>query len=196
MKDIEKELHEQGNHSHSHTTCSCGHDHEHHHLDLDDLEVDQGLTVEFIVDMQASIERVWQMLTENDQLALWFPELAFESLKSGGVLRFNYPDGGHEEMMVLDVEKPHYLSYTWDLNTVTFELTSNEENTETELKFTEWLSEINDHTPKDVAGWLICLQVIASIINEVPFEDREAKFYEVYPQVKEMLDQQSDYEFE
>lgn len=192
MKDTEKELQQHTEHSHDHTACGCGHHHDHDH----DFEVDEGLTVEFIVDMKASIERVWQMITENDQLALWFPELAFESLKPGGVLRFNYTDGGHEEMMVLDVEEPHYLSYTWDLNTVTFELTSNEENTETELKFTEWLSEINDHTPKDVAGWLICLQVIASIINEVPFEDRETKFHEVYPQVKEMLAQQSDYEFE
>lgn len=182
------------NHHHHHDHCHCGHDHNAELLD--DLEVDQGLTVEFLVDLNVSVERVWQMLTRNDQLALWFPELVFESLKPNGVLRFNYQDGGHEDMMVLDVEEPNYLSYTWDLNTVTFELEANEENTQTVLKFTEWLSEITDHSPKDVTGWLVCLQIIAAILNEEPMIDREDKFHETYPTVKEMLAEQSSHVFD
>ncbi|MGO4938544.1 SRPBCC domain-containing protein [Fundicoccus sp. Sow4_D5] len=185
-------MHNKETHDHS---CG-GHDHHHHSSPLDDLTVDQGLTIEFQGVFKARIEDVWDMLTNNEKINLWFPELEFVSLKSGGVLRFNHLDGESEEMLVLDVEEPNYLSFTWDLNTVTFELKALENNTQTEVNFTEWLAEVTDHSPRDVTGWMVCLNVIANIFDgKEPF-DREDKWHELYPSIKEMLEQQSEFEFE
>lgn len=176
-------------HHHDHSGCGCGH----HHGD-EDYDVNQGLTVQFSGQFDASIEEVWNMLTQNDNVQQWFPELEFVKLEAGGTLRFNGKDGYTEEMMVLDVEPPHYLSFTWDINTITFELHDISQD-KTALLFTEWLSEINDHSPKDLTGWMICLQNIASLLEGKPLEDREEKFHEIYPKIKEMLEQQASTEF-
>ena len=190
-------MHIEENHEHS---CDNHDHHDHHHhthsSPLDELSVNQGLTIEFQGIFKASVEDVWEMLTDNEKLKLWFPELEFVTLKAGGVLRFNYPDGESEEMMVLDVESPSYLSFTWDINTVTFELQPLENNTQTEVNFTEWLAEITDHSPRDVTGWMVCLNVIAYLLEGKELFDREDKWHELYPSIKEMLQEQSEFEFE
>ncbi|WP_124059405.1 SRPBCC domain-containing protein [Vaginisenegalia massiliensis] len=178
-------------HHHDHEGCCCGHNHEH----FNDIEPDAGVTVQFSGLFEAPIAEVWAMLTENERLKQWFPELEFEAVEPGGRLIFNYRDGGSEEMMVLDVEKPHYLSFTWDINIVSFELQSAEEG-QTEMVFTEWISQVNDHSPVDLTGWMICLQNMAAVLNNEPFGDREEKFDELYPRIKTMLEQQTDQEFD
>ena len=194
-----------GHHHHHHSEggCGCGH-HHHHHSDEGcgcghhhgEYDVDPGLTVQFSGVFEASIEEVWEMLTDNQKVQQWFPELEFEALEPGSTLNFNYQDGGgKEEMMLLDVEAPRYLSFTWDINIITFELSEQEEN-KTQLIFTEWLSEVNNHSPKDLTGWMICLQAIAAILEGKEVGDREEKFHEFYPRVKEMFKQQTDMEFE
>ena len=89
-------------------------------------------------------------------------------------------------MMVLDVEPNAYLSFTWDLNIVTFELHELEPG-KTTLIFTEWLAELNDHSPKDLTSWMIALQNMAEVAEGKPVSDREAQFHEYYPKIKEML---------
>lgn len=189
---------------HSHETHCCHNHHDHHHESgcgccghhhHGAYDVDHGLTVQFSGEFEATIDAVWQMLTDNTQVQRWFPELKFEDLEPGGTLRFNYQDGGSEEMMILDVEAPHYLSFTWDINIVTFELTATESGN-TVLIFTEWLAQVNDHSPKDLTGWMICLQNIAALLEGKELEDREEKFHELYPRIKEMLEQQTNMEFE
>ena len=182
----------------NHNHCCDDHHHEHHHhlSPLDDLSVDQGLTVEFQGIFKAKVEDVWDMLTNNEKLKLWFPELEFITLKSGGQLRFNHQDGESEEMMVLDVEEPNFLSFTWDINTITFELKALENNTQTEVNFTEWLAEVNDHAPRDVTSWMVCLNCIADLFEGKELIDREDRFHELYPIIKEMLEEHSEFEFE
>ncbi|MCW6659416.1 SRPBCC domain-containing protein [Aerococcaceae bacterium NML191292] len=174
---------------HHHGGCCCGGHHS------ENYDVDPGLTVQFSGEFDAEIETVWQMLTDNAQIQRWFPELEIKTLEPGGTLHFNYQDGGNEEMMILDVEAPRYLSFTWDINIITFELVATEIS-KTLLVFTEWLSEVNDHSPKDLTGWMICLQNIAALIEGKELEDREEKFHELYPRIKEMLEQQTNMEFE
>lgn len=197
-----------GEHSHEgheHSSCCGGHHHEEHdhhcccgshdHEHIDEPIADPGLNIQFSGTFPANIETVWQMLTENDQLAKWFPELSFELMAPGGTLVFRYKDGGSEEMLVLDVEEPRLLSFTWDINIVAFELMERSEN-ETDIVFTEWLSEVNDHSPRDLTMWMIALQILAGVLEGKEPEDREAQFQEFYPKIKEMLAQQSDYVFE
>ena len=193
-------------HQHEHDGCGCGghhhhHHHEHHgcgcghHHGADALQ-DKGITVQFNgVFSDVTVEQVWETLTQNEKVQQWYPELEFEGVETGATLRFNYQTGGSEEMMVLDVEAPHYLSFTWDLNIVTFELATLE-NGEVALMFTEWIAEVNDHSPKDLTGWMIALQSMAEVLEGKPVSDREERFHEFYPRIKEMLEQQTDMEFE
>ena len=103
-------------HAHDHAGCGCGCGHDHGH------EENQGVSVQFSGVFNLPKEQVWSLLTENDKLQSWYPELEFQGLETGASLKFNYKTGGHEDMMVLDVEPHAYLSFTWDLNIITFEL--------------------------------------------------------------------------
>ena len=108
--------HQDHTHAHDHAGCGCGCGHDHGH------EENQGVSVQFSGVFNLPKEQVWSLLTENDKLQSWYPELEFQGLETGASLKFNYKTGGHEDMMVLDVEPNAYLSFTWDLNIVTFEL--------------------------------------------------------------------------
>ena len=181
--------HHDHTHAHDHAGCGCGCGHDHGH------EENQGVSVQFSGVFNLPKEQVWSLLTENDKLQSWYPELEFQGLETGASLKFNYKTGGHEDMMVLDVEPNAYLSFTWDLNIITFELHVLEPG-KTTLIFTEWLAELNDHSPKDLTSWMIALQNMAEVAEGKPVSDREAQFHEYYPKIKEVLTQQTDVVFE
>jgi uncharacterized protein YndB with AHSA1/START domain len=39
------------------------------------------------------VKKVWSMLTDNEELSKWFPELRVEDLREGGVILFDMQDG-------------------------------------------------------------------------------------------------------
>lgn len=191
--DIHEEEHHHHDHNHSHDHEH--HDH-HHHSELDDLNHNHGTDIVLQGDLDAPIEKVWEVLTSNEYVQQWFPELEFESLKSGGKLVFDSKDM-HIDMMVYDVEAPSHLSFEWgEGNIVTFELMSNEDLT-TQLNYTQWIHHIDEeHSPKDVTGWLICMQKIAAIVENEPIPDTMELFNEYYEEVAQLVKEQTSKEFE
>lgn len=58
------------------------------------------------------------------------------------------------------------------------------------MVLTERITSITDHTPKDIAGWDVCLDVIEALLDERTMESRKdawAVKYELYKKEFEKL---------
>jgi len=106
---------------------------------------------------------VWSWLTDNDKIPLWFPELRVDTLRDGGLIKFNLGNGQFEEMVIIDFVENEVLEYTWGDDFVRFELVDYRGGCK--LIFTEKMKVITEHTAKDLAGWHVCLDVISALIE-------------------------------
>lgn len=131
---------------------------------LADIErAEQGYLARFERHYPHPVSRVWAMLTDNEQLAKWFPELKVNDLRKGGKILFDMQDGTFEEMEIVDLEAPEVLEFTWGEDRVRFELGG--EPGGCRLLMIEKIREMTDHTPKDLAGWHVCLDVIGTLLD-------------------------------
>lgn len=146
-------------------------------------QFEDKVLVEFERDFPYEIDLVWRMLTENQYLQKWFSELAVESLEEGGKILFDMQDGTFEEMTITSLSEPNVFEYTWDKDLVRFDLTPSE--TGTHLVFKETISEVTEHTPRDITGWHICLDAIEAILANEELPDTQFAFNKLYPAYKE-----------
>jgi len=87
-----------------------------------------GRSLEKELFINATPQRVFQALTEKEDLERWFLVKAEVDLRPGGAIRFEWGPGMVEVGKILVCEPPHRLSYSWEAfeagpTTVTFELT-------------------------------------------------------------------------
>ena len=146
---------------------------------------DQHFTVTMERMYPHAVEKVWAYLTENDKLQQWFPELAVESLQVDGRITFDMGDGSFEEMKILSLEPRRLLEFTWDRDVVAFELEQTAEGCI--VVFVEKLSTIMDHTPRDLAGWHICLDAIYTLLDGKELVDDKSEWKGLYEQYREAL---------
>ncbi|TDQ41174.1 SRPBCC family protein [Aureibacillus halotolerans] len=126
-----------------------------------------------------AVEEVWAMLTENEKLSQWFPELSVTDLRKGGTIQFDMGDGSTEDFTILAYEPLTILAFTWDHDAVRFDL--EEDGSETRLVFTETIHAFTDHTPRDLAGWHVCLEVIEALLNGTKLDSRKDRWNELFP---------------
>ncbi|MEV5026859.1 SRPBCC family protein [Paenibacillus sp. LPE1-1-1.1] len=133
--------------------------------------VENGYEVRFERHLKHSVEKVWSWLTDNDKLAKWFSELSVDDLREGGVIRFDMQNGTFEELEILELKLHEVLEYTWGEDRVRFELYP--EPGGCRLVLTEKLTKVTDHTPRDIAGWDVCLDVIEVLLDGRTIESRK-----------------------
>lgn len=97
------------------------------------------------------------MLTDNNKLKKWMSNLQIENLKTGGIIKFDMMDGSFLSIEILECQPNSVLEFTWDKDRVRFEI--HKEGKGSLLLLKEFLHELTDHTPKDIAGWHICLDL-------------------------------------
>ena len=83
-------------------------------------------------------ERVFQALTERDDMERWFVQKAEVDLRPGGAIRFEWAPDAVEIGKILVLEPSHRLSYSWEAlspspTTITFELTAENDGTRLHL---------------------------------------------------------------
>ena len=90
--------------------------------------------------IKATPERVFQALTEKEDLERWFLTKAEVDLRPGGAIRFEWERAGgvFNVGKILVLEPPHRLRYTWEAQSpgvtkVTFELTAETDGTRLHL---------------------------------------------------------------
>ena len=73
-------------------------------------------------------------------------------------------DGSFINIDIIECQQNSVLEFTWDKDRVRFEIHKEENGTLLLLK--EYIHELTDHTPKDIAGWHICLDLSAVLEGE------------------------------
>ncbi|HDR7795364.1 TPA: SRPBCC family protein [Bacillus luti] len=136
-----------------------------------------GYVVQFDRHFPYSIEKVWSVLTDNNKLKKWMSNLQIENLKTGGIIKFDMMDGSFLNIDILDCKTNSTLEFTWDKDRVRFEIHKEENGSVLILK--EFIHELTDHTPKDIAGWHICLDLFSSVLQgeEKEFSKDEWKYW-------------------
>lgn len=132
------------------------------------------------------VEKVWAMLTDNEQLKKWFSELHVVDLREGGVIEFDMQDGTFEEMTILELQEQSVLQYTWGEDQVRFELYS--EAGGCRLVLIENIQTLTDHTPKDLAGWHVCLDVIGALLEGKTVDSRKSAWEIQYTEYKQLVE--------
>ena len=125
------------------------------------------------------VDKVWTYLTENRKLQQWFSELEIQELKNDGEILFDLGDGNYEKMHITAVVPEKVFAFTWDKNAVRFELKAKDNGCL--LVFKEYLNEVTSHTPKDLAGWHVCLDVIEALLDGKTISNRKALWEACYP---------------
>ncbi|GED70944.1 hypothetical protein BRE01_46460 [Brevibacillus reuszeri] len=144
-------------------------------------KAEKGFTARFERHLKHSVENVWAYLTENEKLARWFSELSVDDLREGGSIKFDMQNGTFEEMKITALDMQAVLEFTWGEDLVRFELYPEAEGCL--LVFKEYINQMTSHTPKDLAGWHVCLDVIAALLDErevVSRMEEWKKWYEQY----------------
>jgi len=144
-------------------------------------KVTDGYIVKFERQFPYKIEEVWSVLTENSKLKKWMSNLQIESLKTGGVIKFDMMDGSFINIDILECQINKVLEFTWDKDRVRFEI--HKEENGSILFFKEFIHELTDHTPKDIAGWHICLELFSAVLEgeEKEFStDKWQQWFEIY----------------
>ncbi|MEG0444170.1 MAG: SRPBCC domain-containing protein, partial [Carnobacterium sp.] len=125
--------------------------------------------------------------TDNAYLAKWFNELRIESLSEGGKIVFDLSNDDFEEMTITQVDEPTVFTFTWDKDLVSFQLKETAESS-THLVFKEFIDTVTEHTPRDIAGWHVCLDVIRALLDGQTDVTNEKKQLEsLYLKYKELF---------
>ncbi|MBO0994144.1 SRPBCC family protein [Bacillus sp. SD088] len=148
-------------------------------------QVDDGYMAQFERHFQHSVDRVWAMLTDNQKLKLWFPELSIVELREGGSIQFDMQDGTYEEMTITSYSPQSILAFTWADDLVRFELY--EESAGCFCIMKEELQTITEHTPRDLAGWHVCLDVIQALLDGREIETRKQEWEKWYEQYRDAV---------
>ncbi|MDP7989355.1 SRPBCC family protein [Bacillus sp. MHSD_36] len=146
-------------------------------------KVTDGYIVKFERQFPYKIEEVWSVLTENSKLKRWMSNLQIECLKTGGIIKFDMMDGSFINIDILECQVNAVLEFTWDKDRVRFEIHKEENENGSILLLKEFIHELTDHTPKDIAGWHICLDLFSSVLEgqEKEFsKDEWQRWFEKY----------------
>jgi uncharacterized protein YndB with AHSA1/START domain len=136
-------------------------------------------TIIFVRELRHAPDKVWEALTDPDQVSQWAPFTPNRSLASTGPAVLRMTDEGRTEespAVVTRVEPPALLEYTWGEDRLVWLLEPNGHGgTRLTLRHTvehpEWL-------PRVAAGWHICLVVAERLLDGRPIGPivgREAK---------------------
>ncbi|MGI2327534.1 SRPBCC domain-containing protein [Planococcus sp. YIM B11945] len=152
------------------------------------LHQEQGYIATFEHHFSQGADAVWAMLTDNEKLQQWFSELRVGELAKGGFMNFDMGDGTVEKMLITDLLEGHVLAFEWAEDHVRFEV--EEENGGACLRLIETIRRITPQTPRDLAGWHVCLDVIQALLegNEI---QRGQEWEVQYPEYKRLMESMS-----
>lgn len=110
-----------------------------------------------------SVARVWQALTSEHELAVWYPTAVRIEPVSGGTITFTFPGGEPFTGRVLEATRPELLTFTTLDDVLRWELRAVGDGCRLVLRNT-----VADppHTPYTAAGFHIALNQLATLLDE------------------------------
>ncbi|MFG2729387.1 SRPBCC family protein [Streptomyces canus] len=120
---------------------------------------DGGPAVRFSRTYDHPVARVWQFVTNADELAHWFPSRAEIELRPGGTIKFSGdPHMEDSTGRVIALDEPRHLSFEWGGDELHFDLEPLD-GKRTRLTLTNVLSAA-DTAARNGAGWDVCLAAL------------------------------------
>lgn len=129
------------------------------------------------------VEQVWNALTDPDEMRSWFPtRIEIDEWKVGAPLVHHFDEHDVAELSgtVLEWDPPHRVSFTWDVDTITFELTPASDGG-TIFVLSEQLSA--ERAARNAAGWESCLDRLQFQGERETWTKRFAHYSEVFEPV-------------
>jgi len=125
---------------------------------------DGTVTIRFSRQFAHPPQKVWRALTGAEHLDAWFPTTIDGEFTAGAPLTFRFTKLSIPAMSgrMIACEPPKLLEFTWDDETLRFELDARESGTL--LDFSATLAEIGK-AARDAAGWHVCLEQLADSIE-------------------------------
>ncbi len=121
--------------------------------------------VRFSRDYGHPAERLWQALTDPDELQHWFPSKVRLEPRAGGAIEFSGdPNLAASTGTVLVHEPPRRLAYSWGGDELHFELGPAGAR-ECVLTFTDVL-DARDAAARNAAGWSVCLAELGKLLAD------------------------------
>lgn len=124
-------------------------------------------TLVLVRELRHSPERVWQALTDPEQLREWAPFDADRNLSAVGVAvltTVGAPKEYASESEITRAEAPRVLEYRWGGGDVRWELEA--QGTGTRLSL--WASIDRRYIAMGAAGWHLCLDVLDHLLDGEP----------------------------
>lgn len=134
-------------------------------------------TVTWHVQLPATVSNVWELLTTDKGLASWFPELRMGKLGDEGYLLFQMTETEQIKMPIIVYNDLEIIGFDWGADQVIIKIIRLPDQ-QTRLELKEVITEITEHTPRDLAGWTFCLERIKAVIR-----GKEATFSELFDDV-------------
>lgn len=148
------------------------------------LTLDDGRpAVRFTRTYDHPVDRVWQFVTDPDELVHWFPSRAEIELRPGGVIKFSGdPNMEDSTGTVIAVDAPRHLSFRWGGDELHFDLEALDDK-RTRFTLTDVL-EAENTAARNGAGWEVCLTALDAHARgerfEGPHAGAEAPWKEIY----------------
>lgn len=119
------------------------------------------------------IERVWQFVTDAEELAHWFPSRAEIDPRPGGTINFSGdPNMPESTGRVLALDEPRRLSFEWGGDELHFDLEALDDE-RTRFTLTNVLKAA-DTAARNGAGWEVCLAALDAKARGDRFEGPRA----------------------
>lgn len=115
------------------------------------------------------VDRVWQAISEPDDLEHWFPsKVVVDELSAGAEMSFEFEDMPLDAPLAMtghitEVDPPRLLGFTWGEDHLRFELDPNEGEKGCTLRLTVTLG-TRDKAARDAAGWHVCLDRLERVV--------------------------------
>jgi len=119
----------------------------------------------FTCHFRHSVERVWQALTDDGQLAIWYPTKVHIQPVTGGTITFAFPGGDPFPGDVLEAAPPHLLVFTTLDDVLRWEIQADGAGSTLVLSNTVANP---PHTPYTAAGFHISLSQLTTLLNDGP----------------------------
>jgi uncharacterized protein YndB with AHSA1/START domain len=113
------------------------------------------------------IERVWEAVSQPEQLAHWFPSGVAIDERVGGTIRFSGdPNSEPSTGMVLAYDPPRRLAFSWGNDELHLELAATDAASCT-LTLINVL-EARDAGARNAAGWSVCIAELTKLLAGEP----------------------------
>lgn len=145
---------------------------------------DGGWIASFTNSHGYSAEQVWEVLTNEDYVNKWHPELRMQELHDGGTIIFDFGNGEFHKLPIREFKEDKILGFDWYGSYIRFEVEQ-----DGQLQMTFKVNEVNKQSLRDLTGWTMISEAIDATLRGENFtfdKERAGKIRQEYERELEL----------